>query len=243
MAPAQPHVPPPDRERLPALIPPVTACSRSAPAAGDLLAALAPVGGVGVDVSRAWSSVRAARASRAAVRARGRRDARARADVRLRRPLRRLPYVHDFLRLFETVARHSHRRSRIVINSYSPAWRPVLAARRVAGPQAAQADPELGLARRRAERCSSCRASRSSRARRDPAARSGSRALDVRAQLLRRHRLALQPARRLLLDRRAAALRPHSASCRCRSSVRAATRPAMFPQIVERLPKMGRAPS
>jgi len=36
--------------------------------------------------------------------------------------------VHDFLRLFETVARHSHRRTRVVINAYNPAWRPVLAA-------------------------------------------------------------------------------------------------------------------
>src|SRR5262249_46354410 len=36
------------------------------------------------------------------------------------------PYVHDLLRLFESVRAHSHRRTRVIINSYSPTWRPLL---------------------------------------------------------------------------------------------------------------------
>jgi hypothetical protein len=37
-----------------------------------------------------------------------------------------VPYVHDLIALFERVAAHSHRRTRTVINSYNPAWRPLL---------------------------------------------------------------------------------------------------------------------
>ena len=36
-----------------------------------------------------------------------------------------MPYVHDLLELFQRVAAHSHERTRVVINSYSRAWRPV----------------------------------------------------------------------------------------------------------------------
>ena len=37
-----------------------------------------------------------------------------------------MPYVHDLLALFERVAAHSHERTRVVINSYSRAWRPIV---------------------------------------------------------------------------------------------------------------------
>jgi Glycosyl transferase family 2 len=37
-----------------------------------------------------------------------------------------MPYVHDLLELFHRIAQHSHERTRIVINSYSRVWRPVI---------------------------------------------------------------------------------------------------------------------
>jgi hypothetical protein len=37
-----------------------------------------------------------------------------------------MPYVHDLLELFQRIAQHSHERTRIVINSYSRVWRPVI---------------------------------------------------------------------------------------------------------------------
>jgi SAM-dependent methyltransferase len=38
-----------------------------------------------------------------------------------------VPYVHDLLALFERVAAHSHARTRVLVSSYNPVWRPVLA--------------------------------------------------------------------------------------------------------------------
>jgi SAM-dependent methyltransferase len=38
-----------------------------------------------------------------------------------------VPYVSDLLRLFERVAAHSHRSTRVVISSYNRSWRPVIA--------------------------------------------------------------------------------------------------------------------
>ena len=37
-----------------------------------------------------------------------------------------VPYVHDLLELFDRVAEHSHERTRVVVNSYSRVWRPVI---------------------------------------------------------------------------------------------------------------------
>ena len=37
-----------------------------------------------------------------------------------------VPYVYDLLRLFENIAGCSYRRTRVVINSYNPTWRPIL---------------------------------------------------------------------------------------------------------------------
>ena len=93
---------------------------------GDLLAALEPSYGVGLDVSCAF--VRRARQEHPDLRfevAAGEQcnlgekfDFIILADV--------VPYVHDLLRLFARVAEHSHPRTRVVINTYNPAWRPLL---------------------------------------------------------------------------------------------------------------------
>ena len=37
-----------------------------------------------------------------------------------------VPYVHDLLALFDRVAAHSHERTRVIVNSYSRVWRPVI---------------------------------------------------------------------------------------------------------------------
>jgi SAM-dependent methyltransferase len=93
---------------------------------GDLLAALEPAEGVGVDVS--GGMVAAARARHHGLRF----ERAAGEDVRLGETFDYivlsdlLPYVHDLLELFRRVAEHSHGRTRIVINSYSRAWRPLI---------------------------------------------------------------------------------------------------------------------
>jgi SAM-dependent methyltransferase len=94
--------------------------------AGDLLAALEPSSGVGIDVSPAL--VEAARAA----------HPRLRFEVGIGEELDLgetfdyvvlsdlLPFVHDILALFERVAAHSHPGTRVIVNSYSRAWRPVI---------------------------------------------------------------------------------------------------------------------
>jgi hypothetical protein len=37
-----------------------------------------------------------------------------------------VPYVHDILDLLAVVAQHSHARTRVIVNSYNPTWRPIL---------------------------------------------------------------------------------------------------------------------
>jgi SAM-dependent methyltransferase len=93
---------------------------------GDLIAALEPSQGVGVDVSARM--VDRARAAHPGVRF----EHVAGEDVDLGQTFDYivlsdlLPYVHDLLALFHRVAEHSHGRTRIVIHSYSRAWRPVV---------------------------------------------------------------------------------------------------------------------
>lgn len=95
--------------------------------AGNLLGALRPSRGVGVDVSPAM--VELARRTHPELRfdvapgetadASGELfDYIVLSDV--------VPYVYDLLQLLENAGAHAHRRTRIVINSYNPAWRPVL---------------------------------------------------------------------------------------------------------------------
>lgn len=95
---------------------------------GDLLAAVSPSVGVGIDVS-----------SRMVERARSRHpelrfeceagehlSLGATFDYVVLSDL--LPYVHDLVGLFDRVAEHSHPSTRIVIHSYSRLWRPAIRA-------------------------------------------------------------------------------------------------------------------
>lgn len=93
---------------------------------GDLLAALEPRVGVGIDVSRGM--VELARSRHPELRfetAAGERLELGEAfDYIVLSDL--MPYVHDLLALFERVAAHSHPRTRVVVNSYSRLWRPII---------------------------------------------------------------------------------------------------------------------
>ena len=93
---------------------------------GDVLAALKPSVGVGVDVS--GRMVERAREAHPELRfeqvAGEDLDLGERFDYIVLSDL--LPYVHDLLALFHRIAEHSHPRTRVVINSYSRAWRPVI---------------------------------------------------------------------------------------------------------------------
>src|SRR5439155_13155712 len=94
--------------------------------AGDLLAALAPRVGVGVDVSPGMVDLARSRHPQL------RFEVAAGEDVELGETFDYvvlsdvLPFVDDLLALFKNVARHSHRETRIVVHSYSELWRPTL---------------------------------------------------------------------------------------------------------------------
>jgi SAM-dependent methyltransferase len=93
---------------------------------GDLLAALEPSYGVGVDVSP--KMVARAREQHPGLRF----EVAAGEELELGETFDYIvlsdlmPYVHDLLELFHHVAAHSHARTRVVINSYSRAWRPLV---------------------------------------------------------------------------------------------------------------------
>jgi len=93
---------------------------------GDLLAALRPSVGVGVDVSPGM--VRLARSRhpelRFEVAAGEQLDLGETFDYVVLSDL--VAFVHDLQTLLERVAVHSHVRTRVVINSYSRAWRPII---------------------------------------------------------------------------------------------------------------------
>jgi SAM-dependent methyltransferase len=93
---------------------------------GDLLAELRPSYGVGVDVSeRMVELARERHPGLRFERAAGERLALGETfDVIVLSDL--VPFVHDLLALFERVAAHSHPRTRVVVNSYSRLWRPVI---------------------------------------------------------------------------------------------------------------------
>jgi SAM-dependent methyltransferase len=94
--------------------------------AGDLLAALEPGVGVGIDISPAM--VELARRRHPQLRF----ELAAGEDIDLGETFDYivlsdvLPFVDDLLGLFENVARHSHRETRIVVHSYSQLWRPAI---------------------------------------------------------------------------------------------------------------------
>jgi ubiquinone/menaquinone biosynthesis C-methylase UbiE len=95
---------------------------------GDLLAALEPSVGVGVDVS--GGMVAAARTRHPELRIEHSTgealDLGETFDTIVLSDL--LPFVHDLQALFDSVARHSHPRTRVVINTYNRAWRPIIGA-------------------------------------------------------------------------------------------------------------------
>jgi len=94
--------------------------------AGDLLASLRPSRGVGVDLSPAMVELSSERYPdlRFELGAGETTSLDETFDYIVLSDL--VPYVYDLLRLFENLRAHSHRRTRIVIHSYNPTWRPLL---------------------------------------------------------------------------------------------------------------------
>ncbi len=93
---------------------------------GGLLAALEPARGVGVDVSPRM-------VDEAAMRHPGLEFACAAAETYVRDDTfdyvvlsDLVPFAHDLLAIFKNVARMTHPRSRVVVHSYSEAWRPLI---------------------------------------------------------------------------------------------------------------------
>ncbi len=95
---------------------------------GDLLAALQPTVGVGVDVSGRMVELARSRHPelRFEVGAGEELDVEGPFDYVVLSDL--MPYVHDLLALFERIRAVSHPGTRIVIDSYSRAWRPLIRA-------------------------------------------------------------------------------------------------------------------
>jgi SAM-dependent methyltransferase len=93
---------------------------------GDLLAALAPHGGVGVDVSPGMiAEARRRHPELELVAVAGEEIALDRSfDLIVLSDL--IPFVHDLVALFQRVAEHSHPKTRVVIHSYNRLWKPVL---------------------------------------------------------------------------------------------------------------------
>ncbi|HWB22132.1 MAG TPA: glycosyltransferase [Gaiellaceae bacterium] len=94
--------------------------------AGDLLAALDPSSGVGVDISSGMVSLARSRHPELEF------DVQSGEEIDLGRTFDYIvlsdlvPFVDDLLALFGKVAKHSHRDTRIVVHSYSQLWRPVI---------------------------------------------------------------------------------------------------------------------
>jgi SAM-dependent methyltransferase len=93
---------------------------------GDLLASLHPSRGVGADVSPRMVEAAAAAHPRLEfhVAAGEDLDLGETFDYVILSDL--VPYVHDLVALFEAVARHAHAHTRVIVNSYSLLWRPVI---------------------------------------------------------------------------------------------------------------------
>jgi SAM-dependent methyltransferase len=108
------------------LIPPGKRVLEVGSGTGDLLAALEPARGVGVDIS--GKMVALAREHHAALEfvvASGESfDAGETFDYIVLSDL--VPYAHDLLGLFQNLHRLSHPRTRLILHSYSQLWRPVM---------------------------------------------------------------------------------------------------------------------
>jgi SAM-dependent methyltransferase len=107
-------------------IPPGASVLEIGSGSGDLLAALEPSVGVGVDVSPRM--VELARSRHPDLRF----EVATGEDVELGRTFDYVvlsdlvPFVHDLLALLDRIAVHSHERTRLIVNSYSRAWRPII---------------------------------------------------------------------------------------------------------------------
>jgi SAM-dependent methyltransferase len=93
---------------------------------GDLLAALEPAAGVGIDISPTMIEVARRRHAnlRFEVGAGEEFDLGEKFDYIILSDL--MPYAHDLVALFERVAEHSGPRTRVVVNSYRRVWRPLI---------------------------------------------------------------------------------------------------------------------
>ena len=93
---------------------------------GDLLAALDPAVGVGCDVSAGMVSLASERHPELVfLHSSGERlDAGLRFDYIILSDL--VPFAQDLVALSQALARHAHPRTRIVVNSYSQLWRPLI---------------------------------------------------------------------------------------------------------------------
>lgn len=107
-------------------VPPATRVLEIGCGGGDLLAALCPEAGVGLDISPGMIEVARARHPqlRFEVAAGEEFDLGATFDYIILSDV--MPYAHDLIALFERVAQHSGPRTRVVINSYSRVWRPLI---------------------------------------------------------------------------------------------------------------------
>ena len=109
-------------------VPPGSAVLEIGCGTGELLAALEPSRGVGVDVSERMVERASQRFPQLRfVQSLGEQlDLRERFDVVVMSDL--VPYVHDLVALFDRVRAHCSPHTRIIVNSYSRAWRPVIRA-------------------------------------------------------------------------------------------------------------------
>jgi SAM-dependent methyltransferase len=109
-----------------ALVPPGRRVLEIGSGSGALLAGLEPAEGVGVDISEEMVADARQRHPRLRFEAAAGEDfgVEATFDYVVLSDL--VPYAHDLLKLFENVRAHSHRRTRVLINSYNPLWRPLL---------------------------------------------------------------------------------------------------------------------
>ena len=100
---------------------------------GELLAALSPAGGVGVDISPQMIALARSRHPELRFeRIAGEQLALGETfDYIVLSDL--LPFVHDLVALFERVAAHSHPSTRVVVHSYSRLWRPAIRLAELAG--------------------------------------------------------------------------------------------------------------
>jgi SAM-dependent methyltransferase len=107
-------------------VPPGTRVLEIGCGSGELLAALEPSEGVGVDVSEALlERARERHPNLRFVHAAGEQlDLGRSFDYVVLSDL--LPFVHDLVALFQTVAAHAEPQTRIIINSYSRLWRPAI---------------------------------------------------------------------------------------------------------------------